>query len=481
MESKSVKNNFIFQVLYNFVTMVVPLIVTPFLTRALLGKGLGEFTYTRSIASYFVIFSMLGIVKYGQRVIAQNMDDEFELRKSFWSLLWVHIFFSVISLLIYFLVIFLLPNKDKMLYWIQGIYVFSAIFDITWVYYGLENFKGVVIRNTVIKLVEAILYIILIKEPKDIYLYAAINSGTFLISQIVLWPNAVKEIKPIAVKKEECRAHIKPLVVFAIAVIGISLYTIFDTTLLGILSTKENVALYEYSNRIAKIPLTVASVIGTVLFPRACKLAAQNKIEEQKQYMSVSMIVVAFIGSVAFWGLASVGEPLALFYLGEEFKSCGHIIVTLAPLVYIIGIGDVVRTQVMIPNGMDRQYIISIALNAVINIIISTIFILVLPKEIQVYGAVMGTVSAESIGMIYQIILCRKFLYIKDIIKTVVCSFGIGAMMYLSIRIITRNIVWSIGNLILITGIGAIIFIPLTILYLYFCEKDVWTLLFKMK
>lgn len=459
--------------------MAVPLIVTPVLTRALLGNNLGEFTYTRSIASYFVSFAMLGIVKYGQRAIAQNIDDELKLRKSFWSLFCVHILFSVISLLAYIVVVLILPDKNKTLYWLQGIYVLSALFDITWLYYGLENFRGVVIRNTIIKLIEAVLYIILIREPKDIYLYATINCIAFLISQIVLIPDAIKEVKPIAVKWKECREHIKPLVVFAIAVIGISLYTIFDTTLLGILSTKENVAFYEYSNRIAKIPLTIASVIGTVLFPRACKLAAQNKVDEQKKYISTSMIVVSIIGSAAFWGFLAVGDPIALFYLGDGFKNCGSIIAALAPLVYIIGIGDVVRTQLMIPNGMDKEYIISIVINAAGNVVISTIFILVLPIETQVYGAVLGTVFAESVGMIYQLIFCRKFICFKSLVKVIVCSFGIGAIMYIILRLLTYNIVWNISNLALTIGIGGTIFISLTLIYLYFFERDFWQLLFR--
>lgn len=68
MERQSIKSNFIYQVIFNLVTTVIPLIVTPFLTRSLLEYELGRFSYTRSIAAYFVTFSMLGIVKYGQRV-----------------------------------------------------------------------------------------------------------------------------------------------------------------------------------------------------------------------------------------------------------------------------------------------------------------------------------------------------------------------------------------------------------------------------
>ena len=477
-KENTIKSNFLYQVLYNCVTMILPLIVTPFLTRALLENKIGEFTYSRSIASYFVLFAMLGIVKYGQRIISQSRNDETKLRKSFWSLYAVHAAFSLSALLIYYVTVSLI-GANKTLYWIQGIYVLSALFDITWLYYGLENFRGVVLRNAVIKVLEAVLYIYLIKSSDDIYLYALINCSAVLLSQVVLLPGAIRKLKPIHVSWNECKTHIKPLMVFAVAVIGITLYTVFDTTLLGLFSTKDNVAFYEYSNRIAKIPLAVASVIGTVLFPRACKLVAQNSIGEQKRYLSISIIIVSIVGSASFWGLLIVGEPLAKIYLGENFGTCGPIIAALSSLVYIVGIGDVVRTQLMIPNGMDRQYINSIMLSAITNLVLSTFLILNLPKEIQVYGAVIGTIVAEFVGMLYQLIICRKYISLLKLVKTVGFTCAVGAIMYVVLRIVTIKIQWNMVSLIVVIAIGALIFIPLSLLYVFLCEKDFWRIIFK--
>ena len=472
MKKGSIKSNFLYQVLYNLVTTVIPLIVTPFLTRSLLEYELGRFTYTRSIAAYFVTFSMMGIVKYGQRVISQSADDENMLRKSFWSLMLVHSCFSLIALLAYsFAGIFIIHN-NKDLFWIQSIYVLSSLFNITWLFYGLENFRIVAIRNTIVKIVEAVLYILFIKSPKDIVLYALINCFIVLISQLMVIPAALRRIKPVRVEWKECKEHIKPLLVFAIAVVGIQLYTIFDTTLLGIFSSNENVAFYDYSDRIVKFPLIVASIIGTVLFPRACRLAAQNNYEEQKKYMNCSMIIVSLIGAASFWGLAVIGSPLAVMYLGENFKNCGPYIFALSPLVFVVSIGDVIRTQFMIPNGMDKEYIRSIIINAVTNLVLSTALILTLPKEFQIYSAIIGTISAETVGMMYQLALCRNFISIKRLVRTTFCSFAIGGVMGAVIKVISLKIEWTVISLIAIVAIGAIVFISLSIGYVFVFEKD---------
>lgn len=479
MEKQSVKSNFLFQIIFNLVTTVIPLIVTPFLTRALLEYELGRFTYTRSIATYFVTFSMMGIVKYGQRVISQSADEETKLRKSFWSLLVVHIGFSLVALLAFAFTGLFVIRENRDLFWIQSIYVLSALFNITWVFYGLENFKIVALRTTIVKIIEAVLYISLIKSPKDITLYAFINCFIALFSQVIVIPIAIKTIKPIRVEWNDCREHIKPLLVFAVAVIGIQLYTIFDTTLLGLFSSNENVAFYDYSDRIVKIPLTVASIIGTVLFPRACRLASQKNFDEQKKYMNCSMIIVSLIGAASFWGLAIIGGPLAAIYLGDNFSNCGPYIFALAPLVFIVGVGDVVRTQFMIPNGMDKEYIRSIIINAVTNLVLSTVLILSLPKEYHVYSAIIGTVSAETVGMIYQLALCRKFISINGLIKTAFCSFAIGGAMAAIIKVISNSINWSLASLIGIVAVGGAIFVALSAVYIFIFEKDFRKILFK--
>ena len=103
MKKQSIKKNFLLQFFYQFLILVIPLIMSPYLTRVIGSTGLGIYTYSNSIAYYFVILAMLGISRYGQRVIASSSEDEEKLRKSFWSLFVVHAIFSIISIAFYFI------------------------------------------------------------------------------------------------------------------------------------------------------------------------------------------------------------------------------------------------------------------------------------------------------------------------------------------------------------------------------------------
>lgn len=470
IKKQSISKNFFFQYVYQVLILVIPLILAPYLSRTLKETALGVFSYANSIASYFVALAMLGIARHGQRIISENSNDELQLRKSFWSLFAVHCIVSIISLIVYVLVVLLFIKSDRLVFIIETFYVASALFDITWLFYGLENFKSVVIKNAIVKIVECICIFLFVKEPNDLMIYAFINAVSILLGQIIMIPQAIKMVKPVKFGLEDAKKHIKPLLVFSISVIASFMYTVFDKTLLGLMSTKDNVAFYEYSNKIVNVPKTIIGVTGTVMFPRACRLAAQGTVEGQRRYINYSYIITSFIGMASMFGLIGISTPFAIVYFGKSFQTCGKIMALMSPLVYVVGAGDIIRTQYMIPNHMDKEFNICIILNAVINLVLSILFIPI----IGVYGAVLGSVSAEVFGFVVQIIICRKFINVRDIIKELLPFSVIGALMLVSIQAISFGIDMALPVKLLIeVGVGGIVYCTLSIVYLCIFKKDI--------
>lgn len=157
-----------------------------------------------------------------------------------------------------------------------------------------------------------------------------------------------------------------------------------------------------------------------------------------------------------------------IWLYGEAFAICGPIMMALSPLVYIVGLGDIVRTQYMIPNGMDKEYIICIVLNAIVNLILTIILIPVL----GIYGAVIGTISAECFGLIYQLVLCRKSIAIKDMINLSIPYIVIGFFMYLAMKASSILLPYNVIGFISEVLIGMIVFGSLLLLYLYRFKKE---------
>lgn len=449
--------------------LAIPLVVSPYLTRTLQETALGTYAYVNSIAYYFVVLANLGISVHGRRIISVASDDKLALRKKFWSLFFVHILISLVSIFLYVLFLVFFVKEDSLIYWIQVIYVISAMFDVTWFFYGMENFSSVVKRNTLVKILECFLIFSFVRNSNDIYVYTFICSTSLFLGQIVMIPRIIRIVKPISFTLNDISEHLKPLLVFSVSLIATTLYTVFDKTLLGILDTKESVAFFEYSNKIIHIPLAFTGIVGTVMLPRVCKLVASGSLLEQKRYLDYSFMMIAFIGLGSFFGLYAISEKFIILYYGESFAECGRITVWLAPLIFIIGAGSVFRTQCMIPNHMDKAFNMCIVFNAFVNLALSVLLIPIY----GVYGAVFGTVGAELFGLLVQSYLCNKFYKFKELIKDIIPFFINGLIMFCFLK---YNLPYmeNLSKLMLGVLAALAIYITLTLIYLYIAKNDIY-------
>ena len=85
-ERKSIKKNYILNTIYQVLTICVPLITTPYLSRVLGVDSIGIYSYCNSIVSYFILFAVLGSSTFGQRKIAEVRDDKKSYQKLFGKL-----------------------------------------------------------------------------------------------------------------------------------------------------------------------------------------------------------------------------------------------------------------------------------------------------------------------------------------------------------------------------------------------------------
>lgn len=460
----SAKKNFIYQFVYQFVILVIPLIVSPYLTRTLGSKALGVYAYTYSIAYYFVVAAMLGISKHGQRIVAERKNDLLKLRRTVWSLGTLHIFISIAVFVIYLFYALWINKSDRLVVLAQGIYVFSATIDFTWLFQGLEKFKTVVIRNAIVKVLECICIFLFVKSSSDIVIYTVIMSLSTCLGFIIVLPQMIGAIKPIKFTIADLREHIKPMLVLFVAAIAATLYTVFNKTLLGLLSNVTNVAFYEYSNKIVTIPRTFIVVISTVLFPKACKMASNGNYKEMRRLLRQSLIVNYFIGFGSMFGLLAVDNLLAIEYYGKEFAICGDVISSMSPLILIIGLGEIIRSQFIYPLKMDKLMVYILFFNAMVNLILSSVLI----PQIGVFGAVIGTIVAEMSGLIIEFYICRKYIRLYDFVGVGLPFLCIGAVMYLTLKRISQVLPQNLLGLFSEVVIGAIMYVVVSFFYCYY-------------
>ncbi|MBR1416417.1 MAG: oligosaccharide flippase family protein [Bacilli bacterium] len=458
----SIKKNFIYNVLYQILIILIPIITVPYVSRILGADQIGIYSYTYSIVYYFMLISLLGINNYGNRTIAKSRDNKHELSKSFFSIYIIQIIMSILMLILYLLYVLLFENSYKHIALIQSIYIFSCIFDINWLFFGLEKFKITVTRSSLLKIISLILIFIFVKNSNDLSKYTLILAISTLLSQLLLLPFLKKEVNYTKISFNDIKQHIKPCLKLFIPVIAVSIYKIMDKIMLGVMCDISEVGYYEQAEKIISIPIGLITALGTVMLPRISNLIAKKDDIKVKEYINKSISFMMFLAFPIFFGLVGVSEDFIPIFLGSGFIKSSILIYYLASTVLFISFANIIRTEYLIPKEKDNIYIISVILGAIINLIINYLLI---PKY-QSIGACIGTIFAEFSVMFYQLISIRKELPIINYIKNIIPYFLKALFMFILIYLIKYINILPIYRVILQVIIGIIIYGLLNIKYI---------------
>ena len=429
----SLKKNFVYQTAYQLLTILLPIITSPYLSRVIGAKGLGEYSYSYSIAYYFSLFILLGINNHGTREIAKVKNDVKKRTEVFWSLYCIQAVMGIVVFSLYYITQ-IYGREDAVLSRIQFLYVLSAFFDVNWFFFGLEKFKITVTRNFIVKLVSVTCIFVFIKDANDTVLYTVIMTMSFLISQILLWPFVFKEIKFVTINGKLVLGNVKPLLILFIPVVAASVFKYMDKIMLGYMCSKTELGLYDNSEKIMSIPTGVITAVGTVMLPRISSLLNSNDNAKVKEYIRNSLIGSMLAASALTFGLAAIAPTFAPWFWGEEFTECGILIAMISITVLFLSWANVFRTQYLIPNALDTIFVRATIYGAVLNFAVNIILI----KPLGAKGTVIGTVLAEFIVAFYQTMKCRKNLPVASYIKETAPYIVIGIIMFVVVKIVSR-------------------------------------------
>ena len=414
MKRMSIKKNFIYQMFYEVLVFILPLVTSPYIARVIGAEGVGVYTYSYSIAYYFVLVAMLGLKNYGNRSIAKVRDDQDELDRVFSELYYLHAGISVICIVAYIGYITLTRTSERLYAEIQLIYVVSTLFDVSWLFFGLEEFKKTVTRSCIVKLLMTIAIFVLVRTRDDLWKYCAIFAVGSLLSQLILWLSIGKYVRFVKASWVGMSRHLKPMLILFIPTIAISLYKYMDKIMIGTMSNRVQLGFYENSEKVVNIPLTIIGAFGTVMLPKMSNLISNKSREQAMKYIDVSMEYIMCLAFSLAFGLAAVARVFAPVFWGEEFSECGYLIMGLCITMPFISFANVIRTQYLLPNERDKEYLVSIIFGAVVNLIINGLLIPHMGAE----GAVIGTIAAEITVCLIQVYSTRRDLeYIKYIRK----------------------------------------------------------------
>ncbi len=334
----SLKKNFSYNIVYQVLVVILPLITAPYISRTLGPTSVGVYSYTYSVAQYFLLFAMLGISNHGNRSIAAVRDDMEKRSRTFWSIYSIQFTTFSIAILVYTLYVVFIASDNKTVAFLQLLYVSSGLFDISWLFFGLEQFRITVTRNIVIKISTVVCMFIFVHQPSDLWKYTLIMAlGTFF-SQSYLWFYVCKEVKFVRISFADIKPNIKPILILFVPVIAYSVYKVMDKVMLGNMSDYDQVGYYQSAEKITNIPTGVITALGTVMLPRMSNLIATGDMSKSNQYIRVSFKLVTVIGAAIAFGLIGVTNVLTPVYFGLDFLPTAPLI-TLLSITVFYGVG----------------------------------------------------------------------------------------------------------------------------------------------
>lgn len=463
--ARSVKKNFIYNSAYQIFLIITPLVTTPYLSRVLGASGVGVYSYTYAIASYFVMFATLGMANYGIRAIATVADDPEQRSKTFSSVFASQLMVSIPVFLIYLAYAFIFPQGGMQIALIWAMYVFSSVINISWLFFGMEDFAKATIINLSTKVLELVGIFTLIHSASDVYLYCAIDSLCFLLGFALLLPFARKYVRFERPSWSSVRQHFLPNLKLFIPVVAISLYTTLNSVLLGIMSTMEQTGYFDYSQKMAKMPLAVITALGTVMLPRMSTMFASGQKEEGLGLLTTSMWFMLAGGLAMAFGITGIAPEFVPVFFGPDFDPCVPAMMMLAWVVPLICATNVIGAQYLLPLYRDNHYTISVCVGAAVNIALC----LALIGEFGALGAAIGTVVAELVVLLVQVFYVRKELPLALYLKNMIPFVVFGAIMMAVIRLVAFLMIPALGvsvvTLVSEIAAGVICFCALTLIY----------------
>lgn len=478
IKEKSLKKNYFYNLIYQIFLIIVPILVTPYVARVIGENGIGQYSYTSSIQSYFSLFAALGCNYYAQRVIASHQNNKTQQIVDLYEIIIARLIPIMISLVVYYILIFLnvYQNKYELLMMILSINIIAIMFDVTFFFQGNEEFGKIVIRNVIIKIISIMSIFIFVKKYDDLWKYTLIQCLTLLISNLSLWLYFPNMITRVSLKKINPLKHLRPMLILFLPTIATSIYTSLDKTLIGILtkSDAEN-GNYEYAEKLVKMTMTIVTSLGAVMIPRNSKNFAEGKIDKVKENIYNTSKFVLFIGIPLMFGLMAIADNLVPWYLGSNgYAKVSHLMKILSPIIVIIGLSNVFGVQYLIPSKQDKKFTVAIVIGACVNFILNLCMIPIMKSE----GAALATVIAELTITIIMAYSIRKEIDVKIIVKSAMNYLFAGIVMFLICSIISDLLNPDICSTFFCIIIGGIIY---SIILILIKDKIILTLISNIK
>lgn len=433
MLRKTVKN-YIYNLFYQMLVLLVPIVLSPYLARVLGADNLGIYSYVYSCVSLLSTVVLLGTYSYGSRQIAYSRDNLKISNVVFWNVFVIRFILGIVGILIFLIIAI---TSDYFIYFVlYSPWLIASIIDTSWLFIGMEDMQPTALKNAFIKIVSVILIFIFVKNTSDLWKYVFIMAGATLLANGILLIQCRKYIEKLKLRVKEWRCILKDSIMLFLPQVAVLLYLQVDKIMLKELTySASQVAFYDQAEKIVTIPLTFITILSTVIMPKIANFYANDNKEDIKRViMNVSQYSL-FAAVPMMFGLIGIADRMIPWYLGSEFLPVADAIIILAPTVILNSLVGISGNQYFIATNQLKVLLFSNIAASVTNIALNAILI----PNLQYAGAAVATVVSAGILVLVQYTVLSKQISVRPILFCFVRYLILSIPMFILVSYLGKN------------------------------------------
>lgn len=387
---------------------VIPILVIPFVTRALGADAFGKAMYAQNIIAYLTIIVNYGFEYAATQDVAINKDNHQRLVNIFWSVISSKFVLLLVSFMILCGLYFVFPrvHEDFLLYLFAALVnIGFAIFP-TWFFQGVEKMAKMAIFNFSVRVISGTLTVLLITAPSHYRFYLLISSLAYVVVGFVAFVYVIRHYKLLPRNFKFDSSPVKKGFPIFLNSAFATLYTTAGFTILGFYFSDMELGFYSGAYKIIMAFVMLTSMpISMSLFPMISRKFNESK-EAGLTTLKKSSYIVGGVGLLISVVVFFTSPILVKILLGSEFDASINMLRVFAPLPFLIIMASMFTVQGL--YGMQMQkYAPFVGFTVGISCIG---FTLLLIPSLGVYSAIVGYVLAELVEILLSgcIILLRK-------------------------------------------------------------------------
>lgn len=426
----SIKKNYFYNLTYQILAILIPLVTTPYVSRVLGAQGIGDYSYTTGIVSYFGILAATGTVAFGQREIARCQGDPRGRSIIFWSIFWFRLICTLLALFCYIVFISLFLSEYRLLFCINLLTVVSWVLDISWYFQGMEQFRVTAVRNSLVKILGTVLIFVFVRSSNDVWLYTLIFCATNLVGNVSMWTYLRGEIDWVSIRIRDILGILRPIMSLFLPVVAIQIYTVLNKTMLGGLASVKEVGYYTQADKIIQLAITIISSLVTVLLPRISHLYQEHGNSELNGLIQKSIDFINCLSLLFIAVCIGVSDLFVPIFFGPDFLAVIPLLYILCPLFVILSFGQLFGNFLVATNH-QRWYTRAVCASAVINFLLN---IGLIPSLMSI-GVAIATIVAELTATFIQAFCLRRQVDMSYLVKSFIKYALPAAACFLAILI----------------------------------------------